>query len=410
MIKKVSATSINALLLLTIMCFCLQPVSSQKPASLIQNTMMGIDTFIGNRIEASGMVGLAAALIVDKKVVWSKGYGFADKESGRPFTTNTIINLGSIGKVFTGVCLMKAVEAGKLSLDEDINHYLPFQVRNPAFPDDKITLRHIATHTSGITDRTPVYDSTYFYGGDSPEPLEKFLQDYFLPQGRFYAKDNFLHHKPGTYREYSNIAAALAGYIIERVTGEQLNQYSKQHIFNPLGMKHTGWFLREIDVKNHSSHYDMQNDTLKKMPLYGLTTYPDGGVRSSVNELSRFFIAMLNNGEYNGKRILTRESVAEMTRYQFTPANKPENVNIQKLNSGLFWATKQGATRIGHGGTDPGVKTEMLSDLSKEVAVIIFTNTTLSDKNLFRFYVSVMDELFRRGSELKALHPHITGQ
>lgn len=356
------------------------------------------------------MVGLAAALIVDKKVVWSKGYGFADKESGRPFTTNTIINLASIGKVFTGVCLMKAVEAGKLSLDEDINHYLPFQVRNPAFPDDKITLRHIATHTSGITDRTPVYDSTYFYGGDSPEPLEQFLQDYFLPQGRFYAKDNFLPHKPGTYREYSNIAAALAGYIIERVTGEQLNQYSRQHIFNPLGMKHTGWFLREIDVKNHSSHYDMQNDTLKKIPLYGLTTYPDGGVRSSVNELSRFFIAMLNNGEYNGKRILTRESVAEMTRYQFTPANKPANVNIQKLNSGLFWATKQGATRIGHGGTDPGVKTEMLSDLSKEVAVIIFTNTTLSDKNLFRFYVSVMDELFRRGSELKALHPHITGQ
>lgn len=392
---------------LKISLFLVLAVYSQKSVCQladqnIQRIMTPIDTFIDRKMKESGMVGIGAAIIVNKKVVWSKGYGYADKEKRLPFTTNTIMNIASISKTFTGVCLMKAVEEKKLSLDEDINRYLPFRVSNPFFPNEKITLRHLATHTSGITDRSPIYDSTYHYGGDSPEPLGDFLKSYFEPGGKYYAKDNFLDKKPGTYREYCNIAAGLAGYIIERVTGKKLNEYSKQYIFQPLKMKNTGWFFSEINVANHSKLYDRRGDTTYPIQLYGGTTYPDGGVRTSVAELSKFFIALLNDGVYNGARILKKESVGEMTRFQFTPDNKPENVKIEKLNSGIFWATKNGGTKIGHAGTDPGVKTEMLCDLSREVGVVLFTNTSLEEKNLFKYYFPVYDELYKYGVKIKA--------
>src|SRR5688572_26882646 len=123
--------------------------------SVCQDILYAIDTCVENKMKASGMVGVGAAIIIDNKVVWSKGYGYADKESKLPFTVNTIMNIGSISKTFTGVCLMKAVEEKKLSLDEDINKYLPFKVVNPFFPNEKITLRQIATHTSSLTDRYP---------------------------------------------------------------------------------------------------------------------------------------------------------------------------------------------------------------------------------------------------------------
>src|SRR6185436_9845830 len=98
----------------------------------------------------------------------------------KPFTPNTIMNVGSIAKPFTGVALMRAVQEGKLSLDEDINAYLPFRVVNPYYPMEKITLRHLATHTSGITDQWSVYKNTYHFGGNAPEPLAEFLKSYFM--------------------------------------------------------------------------------------------------------------------------------------------------------------------------------------------------------------------------------------
>ena len=165
-----------------------------------------IDRFIEQRMSETGIAGLGAAIIVHKKVVWMKGYGFADMARAVPFTPDTVMNIGSISKTFTGAALMHAVQEGKLSLDEDINTYLPFKVVNPHDPNGRITLRHLATHTSGITDRWAIYAGTYHYG-DAPEPLDEFLKSYFIPGEAGYSKDNFLNVKPGTHREYSNIGA-----------------------------------------------------------------------------------------------------------------------------------------------------------------------------------------------------------
>lgn len=362
-----------------------------------------VDEVVQQRMEDGRMVGVGAAIIVDKKIVWMNGYGFADKEHAIAFTPDTVMNIGSISKTFTGVALMRAVQEGKVSLDEDINSYLPFKVISPHFPDQPITLRHLATHTSGISDRPSVYESTYHYGGDTPEALGDFLQSYFSRDGKHYSNDNFLKTKPGTHREYSNIAAGLAGYIVELAVGEKLNVYTRRHIFAPLQMSNSGWFLSEIPPAKHARLYVAQGVRIP-IPLYEGTTYPDGGVRTSVSDLAKFFIALLNDGKYGGARILDKKSVDEMLRFQYTSENKPENVNLQgedSVNSGIFWATKFDVTKIGHNGSDPGVRTIMLADPNKEIGVILFTNTSMPDEATGSYF-DIFDALWAQAVKLKS--------
>ena len=350
---------------------------SPAPAAAPSNP--ALDGLIEKHMAEGSIMGIGAAVIVDRRVAWMRGYGFADYARRRPFTPHTIMNVGSIAKTVTGVAMMRAVQEGKLSLDAGINGYLPFRVANPHRPGAVITLRHLATHTSGITDRWEVYRDTYHYGGDSPEPLDRFLADYFVPGGRHYSRDNFLDAAPGARRDYSNIGAGLAGYVVERAFGQPLNAVTRRLIFAPLGMGSTGWFLSEVDLANHSQLFVAQNGMAIPIPLYGGTTYPDGGLRTSVADLSRFFIALLDGGSYEGTRILDARMAAEMTRFQFTEENRPENYPAADGNSGLFWRTKYNGTRVGHGGNDPGLQTEMLADLPGDVAVILFMNTSLGD-------------------------------
>ncbi len=360
------------------------------------------DDYITNVMDKSGIVGISAAIIVDKKVALTKGYGYSDRDNKKPFTPNTIINIASITKTFTGLCVMKLVEDGKLSLDEDINNYFPFNVRNPNFPDEKITLRQLTTHTSSLTDRNPFYfENTYNYGGKTPESLGGFLENYFSYAGKYYSLDNFLKSKPGQTRDYCNIGAGLAGYIVELKTGKTLNKYGKEIIFDPLKMKNTGWSLAAVDTSKHSILYDNINGKITKIGWYEGTTYPDGGIRSSVNDLSKYFIALLNDGKYKKTRLLKKKTAIEMVRFQHNESNKPDNVKIDKLNQGIFWATKLGATRIGHNGSDHGVRTFMLSDLKKEIAVIIFFNTSLGEKNE-GIYFDIYEELYKLGEAIKA--------
>ena len=363
--------------------------------------MDSLDQFIEQKMRQSGLVGIGASLIVDKEIVWAKGYGYADEANKIAFTPNTIMNIASISKTFTGVCLMKAVEDGELALDEDINAYLPFKVVNPNFPDEKITLRQLATYTSSLADRNPFYgDSTYIVGGQVPESLGSFVKNYYVPTGTHYASDNFLKARPGTFREYSNLATGLAGYIVELRTGRSLSEYARDLIFRPLNMSSTGWSLAEIDINKHTKLYKKQGNNSETIELYEGITYPDGGVRTTVTDLSRFFSCLLNEGEYKGSRILKKETVAEMIRFQHDERNRPDNVNINKLNSGIFWATTLGATRIGHNGSDPGVRTFMLADLTKEVGVILFFNTSLTEQEEGRFF-DIYEELHKYGVRLK---------
>jgi len=381
-----------------VVAFATAPAMSAPPLPVADVTL---DTLIAARMADAGIVGVAAAVIVDRQVVWMKGYGFADYERSRPFTPNTVMNIASITKTFTGVAMMRAVQEGKLSLDADINQYLPFKVVNPHHPDATITLRHLATHTSGITDRPEVYRGCYHWGGEKPAPLGHFLTDYFKTGGALNSSDNFLNQRPGAVREYSNIGASLAGWIVERAVGASLPDYARRTVFAPLQMTNTAWRLSEVKPGTHSTLFVSQNGEAIPIQQYELTTYPDGGVRSSVADLSKFFIALLSGGEYQGTRILDAKMAVEMTRFQFTDANRPTNYPANEGNSGLFWRTKYDGKRVGHGGNDPGMTADMLADPSGNVAVILFTNTSLGGSDR-RAYGQVFEALWAHGESVRA--------
>ena len=114
---------------------------------------------------------------------------------------------------------------------------------------------------------------------------------------------------------------------------------------------------------------------------------------------------MLNDGTYEGGRILDRESVDEMLRFQYSAANKPDNVNLSgegSVNAGIFWATKEALTRLGHNGADPGLVTMMLSDVDKQIGVIMFVNTAIRPED-GEAYGAIFDELWKLGVYLKGV-------
>jgi hypothetical protein len=153
----------------------------------------------------------------------------------------------------------------------------------------------LATHTSSLADRYRFYtDSIYYYNGQKREALGDFLKNYFVTGGKYYSKDNFLNVKPCTNRDYSNIGAGLAGYIIELRTGEKLTEYSKQYIFKPL--VNSGWNLAEINTENHSRLYEKKGSSIQPIALYEGITNLNGGVHYFKR---KSFSSFINNSPNN---------------------------------------------------------------------------------------------------------------
>jgi hypothetical protein len=120
-----------------------------------------------------------------------------------------------------------------------------------------------------------------------------------------------------------------------------------------------------------------------------------------VSDLSKFFIALLDGGAYQGTRILDAAMAAEMKRFQFSGANRPENFPAEEGNSGLFWRTKFNGTRVGHGGNDPGPSAEMEADLAGEIGIILFSNTSLAGPDL-RSFIEILNALWVHAESLRA--------
>ena len=329
---------------------------AQSPQSSAPTTLPPlaiIDSIVAAKMEEVGLMGVAGMLFVDGQMVWSKGYGHRDYLRTLPFTTTTPMTVASITKTFLGASMMRLVAEGKLDLDADVNRYLPFSVRNPRFPGTPITLRMIATHTSSITDQWDVYRATYHWGGDPAETLSDFITSYFAPNGRRSSADNYTTVAPGGAREYSNIGAGLVGFIVERLTGERLDAYTRRHILQPLGMRSTGWFLRDLPVAELSTQFVAVDGFAIPLQRYGLTTYPDGGVRTTVADLSRFFLALLNHGEHNGVRILPAHAADEMTRFQFSGPTYPQVMVPTRATRGSSGGRRTTAPTLGTGATTP---------------------------------------------------------
>ena len=367
-----------------------------------------IDRFIDAEMKAARIPGLAVSVTRSGRIAWSKGYGWADIAKKKPMDPErTIQNIGSISKVFTATAVMQMVERNLLALDEDVSRYLPFPVRHPAHPAVPITCRLLLTHRSGIIDG-PAYGETYACG-DLGTDLGGWLRDYLSAEGKLYQVDaNFGAWEPGSKWQYSNIGFGLLGHLVERASGEPFRSYTRRTIFEPLGLRNTGWAWSEIDAESHAVLYaplgDPKggglDDLLKAglvagepahhptagafQPLcrYSFVTYPDGGLRTSVNQLARLVIAYLGGGE----PVLRPATVGQM----LTPiaAASPE------MGQGLAWRRTgtAGEIRWGHSGADPGVRTSMAFRPSDGVGVVVFANRGGVQFN------AIMDRLFKAAS------------
>ncbi len=341
-----------------------------------------------DKIHKQGHInGFSVAIVDENGTLYQKGFGYADVKTKKLYSENTIQNVASISKTFIGIALLKAQELGKLNLDDPLNKYLTFEVRNPFFPEKTITIRHLATHTSTIVD-TKFYgeksyilkeniDTTQIPEGiyvklnepESKTSMESFLNKILSEQGELYKQDGFLNKIPGEQFEYSNIGATLAAIVLENATGETFIDYTIKNILDPLKMNATGWSFNDVIFSDHSKLYLNSNT---EIPFYSLITFPDGGLITSVNDLSKYLTELIKGFNGDGS-ILNKNSYTEL----FTKQLKPQNFTNQNgENEGIFVSFSSDGL-IGHSGGDPGVSTHMFFNPKTQTGKILFVNTEL---------------------------------
>ena len=330
-------------------------------------TIEQFDRLAAEQFKRNNVRGAAIAIVSSGEVVWSKGYGYANVEADIPATADTPFKAASISKAVTGLALMHAVEAGHLDLDTDINQYLDFEIDNPRVAENRpITLRHLATHTAGISDAYWVYTNAYEYG-DSSVALDRFVQNYFAEGGETYNTNrNYLAVPPGDTYEYSNIATGLAGHILERSSGLTVEEYTQTHIFDPLNLNNTSWLLADFpEPSKVAVPYGLGN---RPIPPYSSPLRPAGGLYTSANDLGQLLALVMNGGEADGNRLLQAASIDAMLAKQTFPGL------VEKSGEGIFW-TYSSSGLIGHDGGDHGVNTGMFYNPETGIGIVVLTNS-----------------------------------
>ncbi|MCL6558791.1 MAG: serine hydrolase, partial [Firmicutes bacterium] len=290
-----------------------------------------LDKEILAEMHKSKIVGVSAAFVKDGRVIWANGYGWADLEKGKLATRNTIYRIASISKTITATALLQLWEQGKFGLDDDISYYLGFMVRNPKYPNDKITFGMLLTHTSSILDGTS--DCGYEKAISSSNP--PLLRDLLVPGGKAYCDLTWGDFRPGTNFVYSNFGFGIIGSLVETLSGERFDRYAINHIFRPLGMDASYDVADIVNIDKVAVLYktsgnsnfipacdyfgEGEKPTKKpyKLPLGNYYIGPAGAVRSSVVDLAKFVIAHMNGGVYDGVRILRKDTVDLMHQIQW---------------------------------------------------------------------------------------------
>lgn len=320
-----------------------------------------LNRFILAEMEKEEIPSIAACIIKEDQIVWENFYGYENIASETPPSRETIYLLASVSKTITAVAIMQLQEKGLLNLEEDVNAYLNFPVRNPRFPDIPITARMLLTHTSSLAWPTNEEDPNYNtpHPNDSAPPIFPWIKDYLTPDGAHYRSTTWRKDRPGSSYQYSNTGVALLGYLVESITGQDFAQYCKDHIFEPLEMTYSGFRLQDVDQAMLATLYH-DGGVIEQ---YSVSHYPSSTVRSSLEELSHFLIAIMNGGRYRNQRILEESTVDEMLRIQ-----------LPVKDLAFLWQTQQ-ADWMGHVGGYWGVSSSLDLNRKHQVGVIILANS-----------------------------------
>ena len=282
-------------------------------------------------LAAGDVAGAVVTIVKDGKVLVAKGYGYADVKKRTPVDPQTtLFRQASVSKLFTATAVMQLVEAGRLDLDKDVNSYLDFRI--PERDDGPITLRHLLTHTPGFEE---TLKGSMLNDPAQLPPLRQFVRQR-VPTRIF---------KAGSTPAYSNYGAALAGYIVELVSGQPFEDYIEQHIFQPLGMRYSTFRqpLPKPLAPYMAQGYRQASGEARPFEVVGRA--PPGALSASGMDMARFMLAHLNRGELDGRRILAAETADRM---HDTPTDMIPPLNRMLL--GFFEQDYNGHRVISHGG------------------------------------------------------------
>lgn len=267
------------------------------------------DAIIHDQMHEVGIAGVTLSVVSGGEVILSKGYGDADVNRKIPVDPDrTLFRIGSISKLFVWTAIMQLAEQGKLDLHADVQQYLDFElpVQLLGAPSGSvappITLVHLMTHSAGFED---VAQDLFHLHPEHTLPLEQYIRTH-VPARVF---------PPGEVSAYSNYGSALAGYIVQRVSGMPFAQYVEQHIFAPLRMTNSTFRQPVEDALSTNiarGYRRIGGEFVEGAFVYALA--PAGGMSSSASDMARFMLAYLQDGVLDGQRILSEETIRQRRR------------------------------------------------------------------------------------------------
>ena len=292
-----------------------------------------LDGYMPYALHAGDIAGAVVAVVKDGKIVTTRGYGFSDVAKRTPVDPqHTLFRPGSVSKLFTWTAVMQLVEQGKIDLDADVNRYIDFKI--PERDGKPVTMRNIMQHAAGFEEQ-----AKGILSNDPQAPGYEALLKQWVPHRVFAA---------GTTPAYSNYGASLAGYIVQRLSGEPFDAYIEKHIFAPLEMN-LSTFRQPLPSRLAplmSKGYPRASEDPKPFEIIGPA--PAGSLSSTAEDMAHFMIAHLQDGEYNGKRILSAATAQQMHNSPLTIVPP-----LNRMELGFFETNINGREVIAHlGDTD----------------------------------------------------------
>jgi CubicO group peptidase (beta-lactamase class C family) len=324
-----------------------------------------MDGLLQKELEENHVAGAAVSVVKDGELFFAKGYGYSDIENKIPVDAQqTLFKIGSVTKLFTWTAVMQLVEQGKLDLDADINTYLDFHI--PDTYPQPITLKDLMSHTAGFQDE---HVDMVTWKQEDLAPQYEWLASHIPARVR----------PPGEAAAYSNYGAALAGYIVARVSGQSYSQYVEEHILNPLGMKSsTAQLLTPPDLSEYESvGYAYQDEAFKVVPpFYGqIDLFPDGVIRATAMDMARFMIAHLQDGRYSDETVGEARILKEDTARQMHSTSYVPDPRLLGNAYGFFEFSDNGQRVIGHSGEAEPMHSLLLLLPDQNLGVFVAYNT-----------------------------------
>ncbi len=318
-----------------------------------------LDGLMTSEMTAKHIPGAVVVVVKDGEVLFSKGYGYADLETRAPVDPQaTLFRPGSVSKLFVWTSVMQLVERGQLSLDADVNDYLDFSL--PDTYAEPVTLKTLMTHTPGFED---IGQDLFKLDPEAVTTLDAYLKTH-VPARVF---------PPGEIGAYSNYGTALAGYIVERVSGMPFYEYVEKNIFEPLGMTQATFRqpLPEALAADMSSGYNYVNGGYVKAGFEYVVAYPAGSASISGLDMARFMVAHLQNGRYGETQILSEKTAIQMHSQLYAP-----DPRMAGMAYGFFEDTINGIRVISHGGDTLLFHSGLFLIPEQNLGLFISTNST----------------------------------